>query len=87
MITRREGLGVDAIHSVTEDSEGRIWLVGGGKRPYWLLDGVAAETIPSPQSDGFDSVWAVLADRNGALWIATYHGKVFRYANGSLKLR
>ena len=82
MITRREGLGIDAVHSVCQDQQGRIWFAGGGTQPYWLERGVVAAAIPPPQSDVLNSVWSVLPARDGGMWIGTYHGKVFRYQDG-----
>jgi ligand-binding sensor domain-containing protein/signal transduction histidine kinase len=84
MITRREGLGIDAVHSVCQDSQGRIWFGGGTTKPYWLDQGVVAVAIPSPLSDPMEGVWAVLASRGGATWIGTYWGKVFRYQAGAV---
>lgn len=84
MITRREGLGIDAVHSVCQDPQGRIWFGGGTSRPYWLNDGALSVAIPSPLSDPIDGVWAVLAARGGAIWIGTYGGQAFRYQDGAL---
>ncbi|MCX6537430.1 MAG: triple tyrosine motif-containing protein [Acidobacteria bacterium] len=84
MITRREGLGIDAVHSVSQDQHGRIWFGGGTSKPYWLNDGVVSVAIASPLSDPMQGVWAVLAARTGATWIGTYGGKVFRFKDGAL---
>jgi ligand-binding sensor domain-containing protein len=84
MITQRDGLGVSAVHSVTQDQQGRIWFGGGTSKPYWLNNGVVSVAIPSPLSDPMPGVWAVLAARTGAMWIGTYGGKVFRYELGAL---
>ncbi len=84
LITRREGLGIDAVHSVTQDEQGRIWFAGGTTKPYWLDQGAVAVAIPSPLSDTMEGVWAVRGGRRGAMWIGTYWGKVFRYQQGAL---
>lgn len=84
MVTRREGLGIDAVHSVSQDAQGRIWFAGGTKLPYWLDRGVVAVAIGSPLSDPMDGVFSVLAARDGAMWIGIYRGKVFRYKDGAL---
>lgn len=84
MITRREGLGIDAVHSVCQDQQGRIWFGGGTAKPYWLNQGVVSAAITSPLADVMEGVWAVLATRGGATWIGTYRGKVFRYQDGVL---
>jgi len=84
MIGRREGLGVDAVHSISQDRQGRIWFAGGTSKPYWLDRGVVSVAIPPPQSDVLDGVWSVLAARDGTMWIGTYRGKVFRYQDGVL---
>ncbi len=84
MITRREGLGVDAVHSVSQDLQGRIWFGGGTTKPYWLDQGVVSVAIESPLSDPIDGVWAILPARDGAIWVGTYGGKVFRYQHGAL---
>ena len=84
MITRREGLGIDAVHSVCQDRQGRIWFAGGTTRPYLLDRGAVSVAIPPPQSDVLDGVWAVLPTRDGAMWIGTYGGKVFQSQDGVL---
>ena len=84
MITRREGLGVAAVHSVSQDQQGRMWFVGGTSKPYSLSDGVVSVAIPAPHSDRMEGVWAVLTTRGGATWIGTYRGKVLRYQDGTL---
>ena len=78
-ITRRDGLGIDAVHSIGQDERGRMWFGGGTSKPYWLHDGVVSVAIASPLSDPMEGVWAVLATRGGATWIGTYWGKAFRY--------
>ncbi|MBI4325514.1 MAG: hypothetical protein HY674_09650 [Chloroflexi bacterium] len=65
MITRREGLGVDAVHSDSQDQSGRIWFAGGTTKPYWLDQAGVSVAIPAPQSDVLDGVWAVLPARDG----------------------
>jgi ligand-binding sensor domain-containing protein len=84
MITRREGLGIDAVHSISQDQQGRIWFGGGTSKPYWINNGVVSAAIPSPLSDPMRGVWAVLAARDGSIWIGTYSGDAFRYRNRSL---
>jgi ligand-binding sensor domain-containing protein/signal transduction histidine kinase len=84
MITQREGLGIDAVHSISQDRQGRIWFGGGKSKPYWLNDGVVSAAIESPLSDPMEGVWAVLAARSGATWIGTYWGKAFRYQDAAL---
>jgi ligand-binding sensor domain-containing protein len=84
MITSREGLGVTAVHSVCQDQQGRIWFGGGTTKPYWMNDGMVSVAIPSPLSDPMKGVWAVLAAREGAIWIGTYGGMVFRYQGSAL---
>jgi len=84
MIGRGEGLGVDAVHSLSQDRQGRIWFAGGTTKPYWLDQGVVSVAIPSPQSDVLDGVWSVLPARNGTMWIGTYGGRVFQYRDGVL---
>ncbi len=84
MVTRREGLGVDAVHSVSQDQQGRIWFAGGTTKPYWLERGLVSVAIESPLSDAMDGVFSVLPARDGSVWIGTYRGKVFRYQGGDL---
>lgn len=84
MITRHEGLGIDAVHSIGQDQQGRIWFAGGTTRPYWLDRGGVSVAIGPPQSDVLGSVWAVLPARDGAVWIGTYDGSVFRYRDSVL---
>lgn len=79
MTTRHEGLGIDAVHSVAEDPQGRIWFAGGTATPYWLERGKISAAFDSGQSSGVEGVWAVLAARDGAMWIGTYYKSVFRY--------
>ncbi len=85
MVTRSEGLGVEAVQSLTQDQEGRIWLAGGGKTPYGWQDGRVTAALAPPLTDALGSVWDLLAARDGAMWIGTYAGKVFRYCQGDLK--
>ena len=82
MLTRRDGLGIDAVQSLCQDQQGRIWFVGGTTSPYWLDRGVVSVAIPPPQAEVLGSVWAVLAARDGAMWIGAYGGKVSRYRDG-----
>jgi ligand-binding sensor domain-containing protein/signal transduction histidine kinase len=84
MITRREGLGIDAVHSISQDQQGRIWFGGGTSKPYWINDGVVSAAIPSPLSDSIGGVWAVLAARDGSVWIGTYSGDAIRYRDRTL---
>ncbi|MCX6930417.1 MAG: triple tyrosine motif-containing protein [Verrucomicrobia bacterium] len=63
MIGRREGLGIDAVHSISQDRQERIWFAGGTTKPYWLDQGVISVAIPPPQSDVLDGVWSVLPAR------------------------
>ena len=83
-IGRSEGLGIDAVHSMSQDQQGRIWFAGGTTKPYWLDRGLISVAIPPPQSDVLDGVWSVLSARDGTIWIGTYGGKVFRYSEGLL---
>ena len=82
MITRREGLGIDAVHSVCEDREGRIWFAGGTAQPYLLDRGRVTAAITPPRNEGMEGVWSVLQAHDGAMWIGTYWGKAFRYQDG-----
>jgi len=84
MITSREGLGIAAVHSISQDVQGRIWFVGGTSTPYGLKDGAVSAAIRAPQSDLMQGVWSVLGSRSGATWIGTYRGKVFRYDAGKV---
>lgn len=84
MITRRDGLGVAAVHSLCQDSNGRIWFAGGTTKPYLLDNGAISVAIPAPKSDVLDGVWAVLPARNGTMWIGTYRGQVFAWRDGAL---
>jgi len=84
MITRRQGLGISAVHSVCEDPDGRVWFGGGTTKPYWLDQGKVSVAIESPVSDPLKGVFAVLAARDGAMWIGTYGQAVFRYQEGRL---
>ena len=84
MITRREGLGIDAVHSVCQDRPGRIWFGGGTSKPYWLNQGAVSVAIPAPQSDPISGVWSILTTRAGVIWIGTYRGQAFRYQDGTL---
>lgn len=74
MITRQEGLGIDAVHSVCEDAQGRIWFAGGSTTPYRLDHGKVSAAISSEQSRDLKSVWAVLAARDEAMWMVTNLG-------------
>jgi ligand-binding sensor domain-containing protein len=84
MVTRRDGLGINTVQSVCQDQHGRIWFAGGTKQPFWLAEGVVSAAIPAPQSDVMGSVWSVLAARDGAMWIGTYHAQAFCYRDGAL---
>ncbi len=84
MVTRQEGLGIDAVHSVCEDAQGRIWFAGGSTTPYRLDQGKISAAFESGESSGMKSVWSVLAARDGAMWIGIYHKSVFRYHDAVL---
>jgi ligand-binding sensor domain-containing protein/signal transduction histidine kinase len=84
MITRREGLGIDAVHSVSQDPSGAVWLAGGTGQPYRWDQGRVTPALSAALSDVMGSVWAVLTARDGTVWIGTYAGKLFRYEHGVL---
>jgi ligand-binding sensor domain-containing protein/signal transduction histidine kinase len=83
-VTRQDGLGVDAVHSLSQDARGRIWFAGGTSKPYWLDQGAVAVAIESRLTNRMDGVFSVLAARDGTVWIGVYRGQVFRYAGGEL---
>lgn len=83
-LTRRDGLGIDAVHSVAEDSAGRVWLVGGTSQPFWVENGAVSPAKVPVASLPPQTVWGVLAARDGTVWIGTYHGHVNRIRDGQL---
>jgi signal transduction histidine kinase/ligand-binding sensor domain-containing protein len=80
-----DSLGQEAIWSVHEDHEGKLWLWknrGGLERydrqtgrfvPYDLID------TADPQSASTDFVWALIEEPSGTLWAGTYLSGLYRY--------
>jgi signal transduction histidine kinase/ligand-binding sensor domain-containing protein len=73
----REGLGVDAlraIHSVFEAEDGTVWI-GSSSGLSWFVNGRIA-TVTHENGLPGDSVWAVIDDLSGNLWLSFARGLV-----------
>ena len=72
IFTTRDGLAHNTVHTITQDSEGQIWIgTSGGVTRY---DGRVFQTLT--QEDGLpsnESTW-VLQDRGENIWIGTTKG-------------
>ena len=75
------GLRSDVVRSIAEDDSGKIWVCGLGGID-WIAPGTPAAATASPF--GMAIPWGMLADRRGAMWIATYQTGLFRHQDGEL---
>ncbi len=91
--TTREGLSHNNIWAVMEDRGGHVWVGtrGGGlnRLTFASRGAYAAPPVAKYQARnrelGNDSVYALLEDRTGTLWIGTDGGGLTRLRNGTFK--
>src|SRR5262245_10882559 len=81
--TTETGLPQNSVTSLVQTRDGYLWLATSGGLV--RFDGVKFTVLEAEPATGLRSVriHALAEDHAGALWIATEHGGVTRYANGS----
>lgn len=81
--TSEEDLPSRAILSITQGPRGYLWL--GTFEGLVRFDGLDFSVYNTANTAGLqsNSIWAVLLDSNGCLWIGTNGGGLTRYANGT----
>jgi ligand-binding sensor domain-containing protein len=86
--TKKEGLSVDVVTRIIEDSKGNLWFGGAGLCRYdgksfthfTVKDGVINSKIGSFMDVGKgNDVWSILEDRTGNLWIGTKNTGLYRF--------
>ena len=72
--------------AIFKDEIGNIWFDGGEKLNsiesiggLWRYDGKAFENFTIKNGMGKYSVWSMLEDRNGNIWIGTRNCGLYRY--------
>lgn len=81
--TTETGLPQNSVTSLVQTRDGYLWL--GTNGGLVRFDGVRFTVFDVGRTEGLTSVriHALLEDRAGALWIATEHGGLARYADGA----
>jgi ligand-binding sensor domain-containing protein len=72
--------------AIFNDKTGNIWFDGGEKinsiesiSGIWLYDGSTFENFNTKDGMGKYSVWSMLEDKNGDIWIGTRNCGIYRY--------
>lgn len=80
--TEKENIG----SAIFTDSAGNIWFDGGEKVSsvesidgLWIYDGRAFKNFTTEEGMGKYSVWSMLEDKNGNIWIGTRNCGLYRY--------
>lgn len=80
--TEKENIG----SAIFKDKTGNIWFDGGEKinsiesiDGLWRYDGQTFENFTTKDGLGKNSVWNILEDRNGNIWIGTRNCGLYRY--------
>ena len=80
-----EGIDIEFIFTIKEDSQHNIWVGGTGLEKF---DGTDWEEIPIGLSGGVEnpeSIYAIEEDAQGNMWFATRpEGGIFHYSNGQV---
>ena len=84
MIKPTDGLPFQGVQSVCQDASGALWLVGEngvlvrGHGTNWI--------VQSPSGDSVQAyVTCAAADTNGSVWIGTWGGALYHWADGQFK--
>jgi signal transduction histidine kinase/ligand-binding sensor domain-containing protein len=76
----RAGLGTDYAMQIDETPDGRLWIAtGGGLAEY---DGRGFRLHAAPRELPSNRLFALLADRDGTIWVTTDGDGLVRYRNG-----
>jgi signal transduction histidine kinase/ligand-binding sensor domain-containing protein len=84
IITAADGLPFQGVQSVCEDATGAFWVVGEngvlvrGQGTNWVVQ------VPGGASVQTHATCAA-ADTNGSVWVGTWGGGLYRWADGQLK--
>jgi len=74
-----DGLPARVVKSVTEDSEGALWVVNPGQ--ITLFPGRPGPGVQRATSN-VGGAWCCLPDTNGVVWIGSYGDGVYRFESG-----
>jgi streptogramin lyase/two-component sensor histidine kinase len=80
--THRDGLPIDEIFRLFEDSRGDLWLSVGSSPVRWLRRTATFEVV----SDRVNPPSAFAEDRAGNVWIGFYRGGIARWRGGALQM-
>ncbi|MBI5217599.1 MAG: hypothetical protein HY958_01540, partial [Bacteroidia bacterium] len=80
-ITTKEGLSVDRVICIFQDSYGYLWI--GTTHGLNMYDGYKFTVFQNDQRDPYslshNSVWCIREDRDGFLWIGTSGGGLNKF--------
>lgn len=80
--THRDGLPIDEIFRLFEDSRGDLWLSAGSSPVRWLRRTATFEVV----SDRVNPPSTFAEDRAGNVWMGFYRGGIGRWRDGKLQL-
>jgi signal transduction histidine kinase/ligand-binding sensor domain-containing protein len=85
IINSDNGLPQNIVHSIAQTPDGYLWI--GSEEGLARYDGVRFEVFTKDNVPEFkqNEVFALLADRDGSLWIGIYAGGLVHYQNGKFK--
>jgi len=76
-LTRNDGLAHDRVRDVLEGRDGTIWFATfAGLNRY---DGTSITTVDGDRGVPADSIWGLLEDSDGGLWLGTSGAGVGRF--------
>ena len=90
-ITHLEGIELGMVYAIMQDSEGKIWMGTKGNGLFVLSDFEGANFSVSHflansnriNALSNNSIYSILEDKNGYIWIGTYGGGVNLFRNGN----
>jgi len=84
--TRADGLPAGAVWSVTQDSDGYLWM--GSQNGLARFDGVRFEVFDSSNTPGLASqdIRDIVFDHEGRMWLGSYGGGIYRFHPDSSRL-
>jgi ligand-binding sensor domain-containing protein/two-component sensor histidine kinase len=80
--THRDGLPIDEIFRLFEDSRGDLWMSVGSSPVRWLRRTATFEVV----SDRVNPPTTFVEDRAGNVWMGFYRGGIARWRGGALQM-